>query len=545
MKNLTAIVISFLRPDYTIACIESLRSQYPDIKIVVGENGHHSKELARACDKVGAKYVELPFDSGVCYARNALVKEVNTKYVMVGDDDFFYTNTAKVDKMQQFLENHEEYDLIGGRVSVDGVKQNYQGYIEKHPTHFQSHLLDVDKAEFEIDEVSDLRYCAADLTFNYFVARTAKVLEVPWDEEIKVAYEHYSWFYDFKCAGGKVAFSPDPIVVHKPAHIRKKVEQTENHREYTVFRNRKSDQERFFKKYKIKYTISMNGRKTYAPDFSRNLKSNNIKHVDFCITTFKRQKALERLLYSIAEYAPCANVYVADQNEQLDMVFYKNIRAELQKLGLHKRLSVKGLPYDCGLSYARNYLVTETPNKYKLILDDDFVFTPETDIGKMVALMDDHPNVGIVGGLVRQHGHDIHFEFELEKKGNTIYQVDDKQPMRTHKGIRYKKTGCVLNFALMRGDIFLQTGWDNDLKVTEHMDFYLRFKNTKYQVFYTPDVVIDHPPTEREPDYKELRQRKEFMVHMLKKHGVNRVKYLNGQVTEIEGNSLKRYKEKI
>ncbi|RKZ11057.1 hypothetical protein DRQ25_00935 [Candidatus Fermentibacteria bacterium] len=541
MKKVTAIVISFLRPGYTKACIRSLRKTYPKIRIIVGENGKKDIGLAQVCNEVKARYVMLPFDSGVCVGRNKLLELVKTKYVLVGDDDFFYTEKAGVDKMKKFLDKHGEYDLVGGRVTVGGVLQNYQGYTKKVDRHFESTPIDPETIKYQTD---DIRYCQADLTFNYFVARTEKIRPTPWDEKIKVAYEHYSWFYDFKCAGGKVAFSPNPVVIHKPEHVN-----PEYAGDYASFRNRKSDRARFFQKYDIDYSIDMRGHISYSPLYTRKKEINMraTKYVDFCITTFKRPKALRRLLISIARHFPMANVYVADQNEKLDRVFYKKMRRELEKIGLSKRLFIIDLPYDCGLAHARNYLVLNTPNKYKLILDDDMAFTEETDIGKMVTLLDQHPKCGIVGGMVKQLGHEIHFEFSLEIIGNTIMHTPDGQPTRDFEGISYRKTGCVLNFAMMRKDMFGYIQWDRNLKVTEHTDFYLQMKKVPMYILYTPDVVVNHPPVEKDEqysEYKALRQRKEFMVKMLKKYKVTRVKYLNGQVTELmPDGALKRYKE--
>jgi GT2 family glycosyltransferase len=103
MKNVTAIIISFLRPTYAIGCIESLKCVYPDINVIVGENGEYNNELAEVCRKHGARYIELPFDSGVCVGRNTLMKHVETEYVLVGDDDFFYDETTGVDHMRLLL----------------------------------------------------------------------------------------------------------------------------------------------------------------------------------------------------------------------------------------------------------------------------------------------------------------------------------------------------------------------------------------------------------------------------------------------------------
>ena len=564
MKNTTAILISFLRPGYTKACVESLQREYPDIKIIVGENGNWDRKMDAFCQARGVKYINLPYDSGVCIGRNELMKEVKTEYVLIGDDDFYYDKNAKLEEMQTFIENHPEFDVIGGRVSVDGIVGNYQGHIKRFDDHLETTpIKEGDDCGMNRDEKSGLRYCPADLTFNYFIGRTEKIIKTPWDEKIKVAYEHYSWFLDFKEAGGKVAFSPDPIVIHKPQEI-----DPEQAPEYAAFRMRRCDKERFYEKLGIKYHICMNGRIELAPGYSleeydrdtgnktkdeapeimkKEIKKVSVKYVDFCITTFLRPQAVERLLMSIAKYYPNANVYVADQNLTLDRAFYKRMREELQAAGLVKRLSVTQLEYDCGLSYARNYLVKATPNKYKLILDDDFIFTEKTDIGKFVTLIESKPTVGIVGGLVKQNNVEINFEFNIQIEKGTVTHISDGNKWKDLDGIKYKHTGCVLNFALIKKDVFQHVQWDPNLKVTEHLDFYLKLKKkTAWEVLYTPDSEVDHFHERGMVGYKEKRQRMEFMVKMLKKHKIRRIKYLNGQVYELmEDDSIKRYKEAL
>jgi len=543
MNDVTAIIISFLRPAYTIACIESLKKTYPDIQIIVGENGEYNNELAQVCRTHQARYIELPFDSGVCIGRNTLMQHVETEYVLVGDDDFFFEETTGVDKMVALISGHPEIDLIGGRVIQDGVVRNYQGKIERFPRHIITHPINLETADYQYDRQSGLRFIKTDLTFNFFVARVDKIKDIPWDEEIKVAYEHESWFIDLQEANRNVYFSPDPIVIHKPAHIRNIVEKSDIAPTYAAYRMRRTDKERFFTRHNLDYVIDMHGTKDYAPNHVSVKKKNDVKYVDFCITTFERPQAVRRLLLSIARYYPHANVYVADQSKEFDREFYKTLRGELYDAGLVKRVSIERLPYDCGLSYARNHLVTTTPNKYKLILDDDMEFGPGTDIGKMVSLFETDRNIGIVGGRVEQLGHDVHFEFTPEVIQGTIYHRTEKKIWKTHMGVTYRKTGCVLNFALMRRELFNTMLWDPALKVTEHTDFYLRMKVSHWKILYTPDVVIGHPPVERDAHYKEFRTRDEFLKRMFKKHGANRVVYENGQTVEVmPDGSISRYK---
>ena len=259
MNDVTFILISFLRPGWTEACIRSIRKMYPDTNILVGENGPIDFQLRDACQEMEAEYIRLPYDSGVCYARNRLVEMIKTEFICIGDDDFLYDKDAQTDRMAKFMRNADDYDLIGGRIFENGKVRNYQGYVKRYHDHFESFCIDFDTQEWEKENESGLLYCEVDLTFNYFVARTRSVSQVQWDEQIKVAYEHFSWFADFRAAKFKVAFSPEPIVIHKP-NIKSRQQP-----EYASYRMRKEDQSRFFDRFGISYTIGMGGNRINKP----------------------------------------------------------------------------------------------------------------------------------------------------------------------------------------------------------------------------------------------------------------------------------------
>ena len=519
MRNVTAIIISFLRTEYTQKCIASLREMYPDIKIRVGENGHYSEDMAVFCKEKNAEYIELPFDSGVCVARNRLVEGVETEYVMVGDDDFYYQENKDtkpmVKEMVDFLEIMGNFDLIGGRIFENGELRDYQGFFEEGNGFLRYHKLDLSEG-FDTAKLpsGEMKYKEVDLTFNYFVARTEKVKQILWDEKIKVAYEHSSWFLDFKEAGFKVAFSPEPVVLHKP-----KI--TSKYPEYMNYRIRKDDKKRFFERHNLRFIEDMNGNIDFP--YSKE----EIDKIDFLITTFKRKDSLEKLLFSITEFYPNAKITIADQNERFDIPYYKDLWKRVMEKGLIYKPTALGVGYDKGLSFCRNLLVKKTDRPYKLILDDDFVFTERTNIEKFVKIMDSDKLIGIVGGAMEQ-GKIIHFEFNIEKDGNTIRQVSDGDEWFDIENIKVKETGCVLNFVLMRDRVFNYVKWDDELKITEHTDFYYRMKETPWKIIYTPDVIVKHEPDRTDDEYSKMRKRTEFMAIMMKKHEVNRIEYENG-----------------
>jgi GT2 family glycosyltransferase len=260
--------------------------------------------------------------------------------------------------------------------------------------------------------------------------------------------------------------------------------------------------------------------------------------VDFCVTTFKRPRAVERLLLSIAAYYPQANIFVADQNEVFDAAFYERLRTRLAAAGLRTPPRVERLDHDCGVSAARNHLVSRAPREYKLILEDDFVFTERTAIESFVDLLDGHPGVGIVGGAVYRDGEEARFDFKIDVRDGTFRAVCDDGPFDRHAATRYRRTDSVVNFALMRGELLRHTCWDPRLKVAEHEDFYLRVRETHWGVIYTPDVAVDHPDAEADPGYTAYRVRAEFIVASMYKHGLTRVETINGLVAELHPDRL-------
>jgi len=258
MKNLTAIIINFLRDDYTVDCVKSLREQYPEIQILVGDqNKKTSKELNNVCKENGAEIVRLPYDCGLSRSRNILVEKVKTDYVLVGDNDFLYTDSSKVDKMLEFLEN-SNFDLIGGRIKENEVR-NYQGFIDiiRFPNSIQCRRLN--NQDIASKKLNSLTYEKIDLVFNFFVARTDILRKNKWEERIKIGWEHTLFFINLKKNRVNVAYSPEPIVLHKFQNYEKK-------EDYKFFRGRgEESKEVFFDVLGIDFFVDIHGKKTTRP----------------------------------------------------------------------------------------------------------------------------------------------------------------------------------------------------------------------------------------------------------------------------------------
>ncbi|MEX2604631.1 MAG: glycosyltransferase [Gracilimonas sp.] len=234
--------------------------------------------------------------------------------------------------------------------------------------------------------------------------------------------------------------------------------------------------------------------------------------VDFCITALDRYPLLKELLESIYKYYPTAEVTIADQSKDIDVAFYKPFPVK-----------VLPLPYDCGLSIGRNTLFEQTKQPHKLLLEDDFLFTEETDVDKLITLSELYD---IIGGAVYRINR-IPFEAYLEKHGDTLVQVPDGDNWQEYKGIRHKPTGCVLNFGIFPEDV----RWDERLKLREHQHFFYNHRHKK--VGFTEDVAIKDNKRGNSPEYKKLKARDEYWKIAMEDMGVTKVKYLTGREVEL------------
>jgi len=262
--------------------------------------------------------------------------------------------------------------------------------------------------------------------------------------------------------------------------------------------------------------------------------------VDLIITTFLREECLDRLLQSIFRVGLKNSIYIGEQNNRGG--FYSDYYSNKYIKG---QINVLELPYDCGLSKTRNKLVESTNSPYILLLEDDFEFTDEADIIKMVELMEMDKSIGVVGGKVEQNNIPINFEFYPEIKDGILYHKSDGDKYKEYKGIMYKETGCVLNFALFRREVFDKVLWDDELKLREHVDFYLRLAQTDWKVIYTPEVVIKDAKVRACEEYRRLKARDQFFIKMMNKHNIHKIKYLNGHCVELKDGKIVKYSEPV
>ena len=253
---------------------------------------------------------------------------------------------------------------------------------------------------------------------------------------------------------------------------------------------------------------------------------------DIIIKTFERYNLLRNLLFSIQKYYPECKIIIADDSFNFKRDFYKQFNLDIDVLYLGK---------DVGLSYGRNYAVSQSKNEYILLLDDDFVFDERTDIDKFIQLAD-FLEADVVGGSLDTNGKIDGYNQILEMDGKTLYYKKNKNKVLQHKYIKYQKSDIVYNFGIFRTSLFKKHKWDENIKIKgEHTLFFKEGNRKGLKVYYCPDVTIQHNP-KREGIYGKMRGRNEGLVYMYRKLKINKIINVNRQVTELIDNKFKTYR---
>lgn len=255
------------------------------------------------------------------------------------------------------------------------------------------------------------------------------------------------------------------------------------------------------------------------------------KEYTIIIKTFERKDELWRLLKSIKKLELNSRILIADDSE----VSYKK-----ETLNRFEGLEIDYfvLPFDSGLSYGRNFLLEQVKTDYFLLCDDDFIFDENLDIVAAMEIMEGK-KLDILGGYVRNYKtvtrridygiRLIQKIFKLERKYNYLGIINignDEITLNyiTNEFPVYTETDIVLNFFVAKKkSVELMGGWDNDLKLTEHTDFFIRCKKAKFRIGFTNKLNVKHFP-KKKGKYCEYRNRY-YAGKMLEKHNVSKINF--------------------
>lgn len=212
------------------------------------------------------------------------------------------------------------------------------------------------------------------------------------------------------------------------------------------------------------------------------------------------------------------------------------------------------LPFDTGLSEGRNVLVNHVSTDYFLLCDDDYVFESRTDLDRALEVLKEN-KLDIVGGeyynyvnipnlkvFVRQITHPfrlLRFFLHRYKRsayiGNFVMKDKDCELQVSYLPPEKEITRCDLvnNFFIAHtATVRSMGGWDKELKMGEHEDFFLRAKQKGLQVAFLANFGTGHYPAipVKNSAYDQYRVRAaDFKRRFVKKHGF--VNYIEKEIS--------------
>ena len=256
-----------------------------------------------------------------------------------------------------------------------------------------------------------------------------------------------------------------------------------------------------------------------------------MKSIGIVYTTFLRPQLANQTLATIkANWHPAFSLIIGEQirgnilapgAEPIDSILFKDF--PFYDDPIHPVLVLR-FPFDCGVSLVRNALINrlwkdEVP--YCLVTADSIAFTQHTvaRLDAAVAFLEAHPDVGILGFDLKDR---VAWEWYMELKNQRF--VLSRTPELTldeASGLLVKSCDICRQFFLARVDAILKVKWDEAFKTGDHEDFFWRFKQSGYKVYWTPDICGQYIHS-RPPEYAPYRNRQytEYMRLLFKKYNL-------------------------
>ncbi|XP_066443487.1 beta-1,4 N-acetylgalactosaminyltransferase 2-like [Eleutherodactylus coqui] len=211
--------------------------------------------------------------------------------------------------------------------------------------------------------------------------------------------------------------------------------------------------------------------------------------------TFLRYDKLRLLLKSIRQYYPDMKVIVADDNETPEKIDGPNVEQYI-------------MPFAKGWFAGRNLAVSQVTTKYFLWVDDDFLFTGDTKIEKLLDVLE-ATDLDLVGGNVA--GNHFSFKLILEEGG------EDGDCLHWREGVYHiipgfpncMLTSGVVNFFLAHTNRILGVGFDPKLSRVAHTEFFIDGLGC-LRVGFCSHVSIGHQKQEYPKDKEAVEKLKKY-----------------------------------
>jgi hypothetical protein len=229
-----------------------------------------------------------------------------------------------------------------------------------------------------------------------------------------------------------------------------------------------------------------------------------LENTTILVKSFLRPTCLWRLYLSIRKYYPRIKISIVDDSteEVKDYDVFHNLSRD-------PLVTLDFLPFDSGIGMGRNRALKNATTEYVILCDDDFVFTADTHIEKLLRPVASD-TVDVMGGCVQMNGTAANWTalIDTNHKPPVVTAFVSKQSYDVH-GTEVFSAELIMNFFACRADFLEENKWDEQHKIAfEHLDFFLTLRVNKACIGWTKDVVMGHGQYQV-GDYSGYRNRRD------------------------------------
>jgi len=228
---------------------------------------------------------------------------------------------------------------------------------------------------------------------------------------------------------------------------------------------------------------------------------NNYK-IAILITTFLRDSLLYKTIQTVVDnYPENCIVLIGDQGyssqEKLEAIDYYQSQIPLLYFQL---------PFDCGLSAARNFLINKANEMnipYIFMGADSIQFIQSYNFQPFIEFLKQDTKKGIVGFELKNSK--CPWEFLMELTSNGIKMISSNDYVE-EKQIKYKKVDICRNVFIAKTNTMIKL-YDEEMKLCEHELAFLEYKKRGYSVYWTDSIIFKKVSTNTSDEYQIYRKR--------------------------------------
>jgi hypothetical protein len=275
-----------------------------------------------------------------------------------------------------------------------------------------------------------------------------------------------------------------------------------------------------------------------------------------------RWPAIQCLAASLERYFPQTTILIAsDSGKSVDKTKLLNFTSSdnINGYDLTNTIVIYDLPEDSGLSKCRNYLVNKTTTTFFFLLDDDFELEEDSHLDILLELIYTYQHIDIIAGKIPEDIRDFNDFSGIFLRYNQTLELVNNAPEGRREQMLFPRSvdkkvndgsGCrqvdfVPNVFMGRTVSFRSVRWDDDFKVGEHEDFFVRFGQASRNVYTCQYINVHHRQIAwwrkvKEPYFKKRARVHKYFEKMLKKYNLKRLITFNYLNVDLDNKNLHR-----